>query len=472
MLDDAKPYPAYKDSGHPWLGDVPEHWEVKKLKHCVDRFYSGGTPESGSAEFYCAPPEGTAWLMISDLTRQRRVRDAAKHITDAGRASRRLEVLPSGTLLYSMYASLGTVARLAIPAAVNQAIIGIAAREDIVDGDHLLLQLEALKRHVRASSSESTQANLNAEKVRNLPIIVPPPAEQAGVVKVLGATDRRVNRLVRAKRRLLGLLAEQKQAVITHAVTRGLNPHAPTQPSGVEFVGDVPSHWDVQRLSTVCVFRSGKAHEPFVDEDGHFVCVNARFVSTDGKTRKHCTQNLCAARKHDVLMVMSDLPNGRALARAFQADEDDVYAVNQRVCALTATGVNPRYLFYYANRNLQLLRHDDGWNQTHLSNGDYKTMRVLLPLESEQEEIAEYLDDFSTRNTAAADLARREIDLIREYRTRLVADVVTGKLDVRAVAETLADEPDPTGDPAEPEALDEVEDDDLEDTTDGETEED
>jgi type I restriction enzyme S subunit len=235
----------------------------------------------------------------------------------------------------------------------------------------------------------------------------------------------------------VALLTEQKQAIIHRAVTQGLDPSVPMKASGIPWLGEIPAHWEVRRLSAVARFRNGKAHEQFIDPAGAYVCVNARFVSTDGHKRKLCTRNLTPAHIGDVLMVMSDLPNGRALARAFLVRDDGHYAVNQRVCALTPHKIDPRLLAYSSNRNWHLLRQNDGFNQTHLSNYDFKTMPILLPPPDEQIQIAEWIDHRVRAMDAQLGGLASQIELLREYRARLVADVVTGKLDVRAFAETL-----------------------------------
>jgi type I restriction enzyme S subunit len=101
-------------------------------------------------------------------------------------------------------------------------------------------------------------------------------------------------------------------------------------------VGVIPADWEVKLLPDVLHFRSGKAHEQYISDSGDYVCVNSKFISTGGSVRKHSSANFSPARKGDVLMVMSDLPNGRALAKAYFVEADNTYAVNQRVCALTA----------------------------------------------------------------------------------------------------------------------------------------
>ena len=141
-------------------------------------------------------------------------------------------------------------------------------------------------------------------------------------------------------------------------------------------VGVIPDEWDVKILPDVCRFRSGKAHEKYISDLGQFVCVNSKFISTDGEVRKYSTANFCPAKKNDVLLVMSDLPNGRALAKAYLVEKDDLYAVNQRVCALTAYRDCAQYLFYALNRNPYFLRFDDGVNQTHLLNPVFQIIDV------------------------------------------------------------------------------------------------
>ena len=159
-------------------------------------------------------------------------------------------------------------------------------------------------------------------------------------------------------------------------------------------VGVIPEEWRVKLLPEICRFRGGKAHEQHILDAGKYVCVNSKFISSDGTVRKYSTANFCPAKKGDVLMVMSDLPNGRALAKAYLVEAEDTYAVNQRICALTAYRDWPEYLFYVLNRNPYFLKFDDGVNQTHLLNPVFKKCPLALPptLE-EQRAIATALSD-------------------------------------------------------------------------------
>ena len=159
-------------------------------------------------------------------------------------------------------------------------------------------------------------------------------------------------------------------------------------------VGVIPEEWEVKLLPEILRFRGGKAHEQHISETGRYICVNSKFISTDGEVRKYSSANFCPANRGDVLMVMSDLPNGRALAKAYLVEKDDTYAVNQRVCALTAYRDCPEYFFYVLNRHPYFLKFDNGVSQTHLLNNVFQKCPIPVPPNvEEQHAIATALSD-------------------------------------------------------------------------------
>jgi len=158
-------------------------------------------------------------------------------------------------------------------------------------------------------------------------------------------------------------------------------------------VGVIPNDWNVALLTDLCGFKNGGAHEPFIDAEGKFICVNSKFISTEGKVRKHSLKNLTPAKKGDVLIVMSDLPNGKALAKTFLVDQDNLYAVNQRIGKLSPRSGSSKFLSAILNRNNYFLKFDDGVSQTHLLNPVFKECLVQQPSIDEQNTIAEALTD-------------------------------------------------------------------------------
>jgi type I restriction enzyme, S subunit len=189
-------------------------------------------------------------------------------------------------------------------------------------------------------------------------------------------------------------------------------------------VGKIPEDWEVQLLPEICRFRGGKAHEQYISDSGKYVCVNSKFVSTDGQVRKYSTANFCPANRGDVLMVMSDLPNGRALAKTYLVEQDDLYAVNQRVCALTAYRDNSTYLSYVLNRNPYFLKFDNGVSQTHLLNGVFRSCPVKLPPLAEQNAIATTLSDMD----AEIVMLETKLEKARQVKQGMMHNLLTGRI--------------------------------------------
>lgn len=162
--------------------------------------------------------------------------------------------------------------------------------------------------------------------------------------------------------------------------------------------------WEEKPLVAVADYENGKAYEPHIVENGKYVVVNSRFISTDGAVRKYSNETLCIAKRGDVLMVLSDLPKGRALAKCFHADADDLYAVNQRVCRLEAHSIDSKFLCMLLNRHPKLLAFDDGMNQTHLKKDAVLQCPLLVPPDiAEQHRIATCLSSLDDLIAAQSD---------------------------------------------------------------------
>lgn len=187
---------------------------------------------------------------------------------------------------------------------------------------------------------------------------------------------------------------------------------------------DLPKSWSVKTLPEVLSFISGKAHERHISDDGPFVVVNSKFISSEGKTRKFATHNFQRAKQGDILMVMSDLPNGRALAKTFLVDRDDIYAVNQRVCILRAKRGSPEYFRYQLNRNPYFLSFDDGVQQTHLLNRVFHQCPVVVPASvDEQKAIAAALGDIDDLIASLDALIAKK----RDIKQAAMQQLLTGK---------------------------------------------
>src|SRR5699024_5929346 len=146
------------------------------------------------------------------------------------------------------------------------------------------------------------------------------------------------------------------------------------------------NRWINKSLGEIVNFTNGKAHEKAITEHGEYIVVNSRFISTEGKVIRYSDEKYCPASKEDILMVMSDVPNGRAIAKCFYVKKDNIYTVNQRVCILQSTEVHSKFLYYLLDRNTYFLSFDDGAQQTNLSKVDVLNCPLSIPSQIEEQQ--------------------------------------------------------------------------------------
>ena len=277
---------------------------------------------------------------------------------------------------------------------------------------------------LRLIETGTTMKHLNVGDMLEFLVPLPPTkAEQEAIAEALSDTDA----LIESLEQLITKKRHLKQGTMQELLTGNKRLPGFQVKSGYKQteVGVIPEDWNVKLLPEVCRFRGGKAHEQFISELGQYVCVNSKFVSTEGNVRKYSTANFCCANQDDVLMVMSDLPNGKALAKAFIADQDDLYAVNQRVCALTAYTDSPKFLFYLLNRNPYFLKFDNGVSPTHLLNNVFAACSVLLPpTKAEQTAIATILSDMDSEITTL----ETKLAKTRQLKQGMMHNLLTGRI--------------------------------------------
>lgn len=415
-------YPSYQESNFDLLGPVPAHWSVHRLKEIAHLI-------TKKADMDSAP---VALENVESWTGQYVSTEA--NYESGGIA------FESGDILFGKLRPY--LAKVYLADRGGRAVGDFFVIRPARRIEPRFLWYVLINPHCIDLIDGSTQgAKMPRAKwgfLGSLPIPVPTADEQKAIVTFLRRETTKIDALIDEQERMIELLQEKRQAVISMAVSKGLHQGVPMRPSGIEWQGDVPAHWESRRLSEICDFEPGKAHEPYVSEAGEFVCVNSRFVSTEGKSRKLCAINLTPAIRGDILMVMSDLPNGRALAKAFLVDDGGPYAVNQRVCILRAKRDCAGYLFHLLNRNPHLLSFDDGANQTHLPNSAFTQMRLFMPPYSEQIAIVESLERVTTRIDQLKSTAETMIGLMKERRSALISAAVSGQIDVRGLVDQEA----------------------------------
>jgi restriction endonuclease S subunit len=428
-------YPNYKDSGVEWLGEVPGNWEVWKLSQAFEVIGSGTTPKSDNCSYY---DEGhVAWLNTGDLN-DGELDWCEKRITPLALANHSsLKIFPAGSLVIAMYgATIGKLAILLFPATVNQACCVFAGKSPI-ETKFMFYWFLGLRQQIISLATGGGQPNVSQEILRSLRIACPGEIEQTQIAAFLDRETAKIDGLVAEQRRLMTLLKEKRQAVISHAVTRGLNPDAPLKPSGIEWLGDVPEHWDVlpaKRVSSVFVPQRNKP-ELNVDGEGLFWVTMEQMRSEEIKSAElSVTESAARDAGTRVLLagaVVASCVGTFGLAAINSVDviinqqlqafipTDRIEAKFMRHCVVIAEGyfeqIGTAATIAYVN---QL---------------GFANMPLVLPPKTEQHQIVEFLAAESTKLNTLTTEAQRAIDLLQERRTALISAAVTGQIDVRGV---------------------------------------
>lgn len=443
MSGELKPYPAYKNSGVPWLCEVPAHWDISRNKlHFMLRRETVGNRHTDykllSLTLQGIIPrdmENAKGKFPSDFGTYQAVHpnDFVFCLFDIDETPRTVAVSP----LHGMITGAYTVFR---PRTINSRYLY-----------YLYLSLD--DRKALKPLYTGLRKVIPEDQFLRAKSPQPPPDEQAAIVRYLDYVDRRIRRYIRAKERLVELLNEQKQAIIHQAVTRGLDPDVPLKPSGVEWLGDVPAHWEVMAAKRILRQLIDCEHKtaPVVEKSPYLVVRTSAI--RDGKLQLAGTYNTTEEGFAEWTRRGIPQPGDVMFTREAPAGEACVVPNSYKLCLGQRTVLLKLresqydanflvYMIYGGPPAVRIQLASQGSTVGHFNIDDIAAMQVLVPPVDEQRIIVSHLESVTSESDRAIDQARMEVDLIREYRTRLIADVVTGKLDVREAAARLPDEVD------------------------------
>ena len=320
---------------------------------------------------------------------------------------------------------------------------------------HELFRLPLYKGRIKSASTGVVESRLRlySDDLGRIEAILPPPDEQAAIVRFLDHANRKIDGFIRAKRKLIGLLNEQKQAIIHRAVTRGLDPDVPLKPSGIPWLGDIPAHWEVWRISRFAKVGNGstpsrsnmgfwsggnypwlnssQVNRSFIDSADQFVTSSAL---------RECHLPKVAAGSVLIAITGQGRTRGTSAVLGFEATINQHIAyITPRVRVVTANYLHLSLVAAYST--LRSISDDSGSTKGALTCEDLKRFKLALPPIDEQGQLVDAIATRTKAANTAITRTEREISLMQEYRTRLTADIVTGKLDVREAAAKLADLP-------------------------------
>ena len=445
MILDLRPYPAYKDSGLPWLPSIPDHWESPRIKVLLKEF-----------EHRTATGQGS---LLSLRMREGLV----DHIAAGGK-----DIPPEALVGYKLIEP-GVVVMNRMRAASG--LFGVARSDGLVSPDYAtfcpalgintaylmyLFKIPLLAQIFRAESKglgtgEAGFLRLYTDRFGTIHVPQPSTNEQTAIVRFLDYIDQMIRHYIRAKQKLVKLLEEQQRAIIRRAITQPDMPNRKASPLVAEWPHAVPDHWEVTALKWVLTKLIDCEHKtaPAVDSsDYRVVRTTAIRNGALNLSGTYCTTEAAfndwtrrGVPQHGDVMFTREAPAGEAC----------IVPAGQKLCLgqrtvlmkVDRTIYDPRFLIHmiYAGPPSTRIRlASQGSTVGHFNMDDIGSMYILMPPLQEQREIVAKIEAETRIAILTAHAAEREIRLLREYRTRLVSDVVTGQLDVREAAASLPDE--------------------------------
>ncbi|MBG0782049.1 MAG: restriction endonuclease subunit S [Bacteroidales bacterium] len=411
-------YNNYKDSGIEWIGEIPEHWNLNKVKHNFS-FKTGFTPPSGKTEYY---EDGKhIWINISDL-QEKEIYDSVNKITDKAIEDYKPNVVPKGSLLYSFKLSVGRVGFNMVDCYTNEAIFSI----DPNSSTNLNFFYYSLPEQIIKNANENIYGAkiLNQELIKNAFLVVPTPEEQTAIATYLDRKTAEIDELIADKKRLLELYEEEKTAIINELVTgkKVWNGNAWTEPveikdSGIEWLGEIPEHWEVKKLKHVAILKSGNSIvSEQIKESGEYPVYGGNGL-----------RGYFSEFTHDGSHVL--------IGRQGAYCGNIKYGYSKFWASEHAVVVSPTvdYEIVYLGellRTMNLGQYSVSAAQPGLAVDMIKNLFIPFPSRNEQQSIVRHIETECARIDAKKSKTEKLIDLLTEYRTALISEVVTGKIKV------------------------------------------
>ena len=424
-------YPAYKPSGVEWLGDIPAHWDTPMLKRVV-RIINGATPSTLTPAYWNG---SINWITPNDLGKLDTpyIANGERSISQLGYDSCGTRLAPAGSVVMSTRAPIGHVAILTAEACVNQGCRLIIPGK-MIDSSFLYHQLKAFRNDLASFGQGSTFMELSQRNLGAFYIALPPLPEQRAIAAYLDRKGAIARRYAHVARHIIDTLRELRQVEIHDAVTRGLNEDAPLKPSGVEWLRDIPAHWDTRRLKYSAKTIMGQSPSSYDCDETPigppFLQGCAEFQERHPKPVLYCRAPKKISPTGAILLSVR-APVGRLNI----ADQE--YAIGRGLCAIIPDNKNLDTTFAYyhlqaVTTGLRLASTGSIFDAVRLR--DVRNQPIITPPLPEQRAIADYLDAKTAAIDAAIAHYERMAELVAEYWTVLVADAVTGRIDLRQEA--------------------------------------
>lgn len=423
-------YERYKDSGVEWIEEIPEEWEVTHLKR-VFKIVNGGTPSSSEENYWNGE---IVWITPNDLSKLTEVyiKDSERKITVDGLCNCSAKKVPMNSIIISTRAPIGYVAIAGVDLCTNQGCKSLVSTK-VINHEYFYYWIYSISFYLNALGQGTTFMELSNSSLSMVELLTPSMNEQKAIANFLYEKTAEIDALITDKEKLIELLQEKRQAIISEAVTKGLNPNVRMKDSGVDWIGDIPEHWDIRRIKYLSNIRNVKAS----DSDNNKTYVGLE--SIESKTGKLLTNNndeQQAVGETANIFRKGDVLFGKLrpyLAKCIVADFNG-RCTSELLVLRTASNMLPEYLYLFMLSPIFIDVVNSSTYGAKMPRASWDfigNLKVPLPNIKEQEEIVEYLIKLTNNMDDLISDISTQIQKLKEYRQSLISEAVTGKVDVR-----------------------------------------
>ena len=438
-------YPAYKESGVEWLGEMPEHWNAAPIKHFGRLKGGAGFPhekqgqEDAELSFHKVNALGKADQRgVLPTSENTITRETAKELGAFVFPPRAIVFAKVGAALL-----MGRIRVLERDACIDNNMMGLVTRRETHDFRFAMYAMQLVRFDLIANPG--AVPSLNEGQIGDFQLASPPVEEQTRIATFLDHETAKIDALIAEQQHLIELLQEKRQAVISHAVTKGLNPDAPMKDSGVEWLGEVPEHWQVTTIKRIVAtpVTDGPHETPaFLDEGIPFVSAEAvssghidferirGFISKEDH-RRYSQKYI--PRRDDVFMIKSGATTGVSAI----VDTDAEFNIWSPLAVIRCgPEVLPRFCLHFIRSGNFLEGVTLGWTfgtQQNIGMGVIENLAIVVPPLAVQHQIVELLDSMTHQSDALMGEVERAIYHLKERRSALISAAVTGQIDVRGL---------------------------------------
>lgn len=422
-----------------WIGEIPKGWSCEPIKYLAS-IIQGSTPDTSDWNNWSDDPDGIIWVTPADMADDGLLSDSTRRVSKRGYESCGTTLLPLGSTVISTRAPIGKVNFTTVPLCTNQGCKSLITNG--MDSEYLYWAVLASKSELVRAGRGTTFMELSAAGLGGIYVPVPPSNQQRAISKVLKTRVTQLDKAIDAITRQLDVLGGYRKSLIQETVTRGLDPDATMRPSGIDWIGDIPAHWQTDKLRYICSrifdgpFGSNLTGDDYSDEGVRVVRLeNLKYLEFDDSKKSYVSEE-----KYRSLSANTVYPSDLIMA-TFVQDEMDVcilpgyigYAVNKSDCVgirLLGSIANRDYFHYFLSTDFvwQYLRSMlHGATRSRVNTNQIKQIPVLLPPLDEQRAIAAHLDAKASTIDRIAAVKRMQLDNLRVQRQSIIYEYVTGK---------------------------------------------